>query len=149
MHRSWYAWVAIAIFAVLGAAAVRLQWAYSTPKRPRLLPATAIWVPAPLAPLDFSPRGSWFACWFDAARNVDRCKLTDYKGRASFEADYSPVIGVDPVPEGDLRLKPVNSTMDLWTTAGDETVPIAHLQDGTVLVPTQDLALWRQRYTSR
>src|ERR1700691_3001322 len=111
MRRYWYIWILVAIIAVLGAVIARIQWANSVPSRPKNLPVAAIWVPAPSAPLDFSPRGYWLACWLDAARNVDRCKLTDYDGtNPKLEADYSPVSGPNPVPETRLHLKPLEST---------------------------------------
>jgi hypothetical protein len=150
MRRYRYIWIFVAIIAVLGAVAVRLQRAASVPSRPKSLPATAIWVPAPPAPLDFSPRGYWLACWFDATRNVNRCKLTDYKGRnPTFEADYSPVTGTNPVPEVRLHLKPLKSTTELFVTVGEEMPPIAQLEDGTVLVPTKNLSQFRERYASK
>ena len=147
MRRYWYIWVVIAIVAALGAVAARLQWAASPPSRPKGLPATAIWILAPPAPLDFSPRGYWLACWLDGTRNVNRCKLTDYKGNPRFEADYLPVSGPNPVPEDRLHLRSVGSE-ELWAPTGQELVPVAHLQDGTVLVPAQDLSQLRQRYAS-
>lgn len=148
--------IVLAIVAALGAIVARIRWANSVPSRPKTLPATAIWIPAPPAPLDFSPRGYWLACWFDGARNVDRCKLTDYngkesaynKGNPSFEAeDYSPVTGPNPVPEARLHLRSMTSE-ELWAVAGQELVPIARLQDGTVLVPTRNLAELRRLYFS-
>lgn len=149
MHRYWYIWGVIAVVAALGVVVARIQWAVSVPPRPKTLPATAVWVPAPPAPLDFSPRGYWLACWLDAARNVDRCKLTDYKGKnLSFEADYSPVTGPNPVPEDRLHLRFVSSE-ELWASAGQEMVPIVHLQDGTILVPAQDLSQLHQRYAPK
>lgn len=150
MRRYWYIGIGIviAVLAVLGAIAARLQWANSVPARPKNLPVTAIWVPAPPAPLDFSPRGYWLACWLDTTRNVDRCEVTDYKGNPSYEADYSPIVGTNPVPEARLHLKPLSSTMDLWQAAGQDTVPIAQLQDGTVLVPTKNLPQLRKYYAS-
>jgi len=159
MRRYWYVGIGIAlvIVATLGAVVARIQWANSVPSRPKTLPATAIWVPAPPAPLDFSPRGYWLACWLDGARNVDQCELTDYKGKevtyfkgdSGFEpTDYSPVSGPDPVPEARLHLRSMTSE-ELWAPAGQGLVPIAHLQDGTVLVPTADLAQLRQRYAPK
>jgi hypothetical protein len=147
--------IVIAIVAALGAIVARIQWANSVPSRPKTLPATAIWIPAPPAPLDFSPRGYWLACWLDVARNVNRCELTGYKGKdvtyfkgdPGFEPeDYSPVTGPNPVPEARLHLQTVSSTMELWTKVGKDVFLIVHLQDGTVLVPTEDLAQLRQRY---
>ena len=150
MRRYWYIWILVAIIAVPGAVIARLQWANSVPALPKSLPATAIWVPAPPAPLDFSPRGYWLACWLDATRNVNRCKVTDYKGRnPTFEADYSPLAGPSPVPETRLHLKPLESTTELFVTVGEEMPPIAQLEDGTVLVPTKDVSQFRKRYASK
>ena len=151
MRRFWYIWIIVGIIAALGAIAARLQWASSAPSRPKKLPATAIWVPAPPAPLDFSPRGYWLACWLDGNRNVNRCELTDYKGRLRLhsEADYSPLIGPNPVPEARLQLQPVSSTGELWTLVDKDVFLIVHLQDGTVLVPTENLAQLRQSYASK
>lgn len=121
------------------------QWWVQHPSRPRGLPETAIWIPAPPAPLDFLPRGDWLACRFDQDRNVDHCKLTDYKGKQEFDADYSPTIGSNPVPENRLYFKSMESE-DLWAAVGQDIVPIARLQDGTILVPTRNLAELRTRY---
>lgn len=136
------------MLAILGGLVARVRWASSTPSRPKELSTTAIWIPAPPAPLDFSPRGDWLACWLDATRNVNRCKLTDYKGKPEFEADYSPVAGPNPVPEARLHLKPLSST-ELWASVGQEMVPVALLEDGTVLVPARDLPQLRERYSSK
>lgn len=151
VRRRWYIGVGIviALIAVLGAVVARIDWANSVPSRPKTLPTTAIWVPAPPAPLDFFPRGYWLACWLDTSRNVNQCELTDYKGHPSFEADYSPVTGANPVPEARLRLQAVSSTMELWTKVDKDVSLIVHLQDGTVLVPTQDLPQLRERYASK
>lgn len=150
MRRYWYIGIVIVIVAALGAVIARVQWAISVPARPKNFPAAAIWVPAPPAPLDFSPRGYWLACWLDATRNVDRCKLTDYKGRnPTFDADYSPVAGPDPVPETRMHLKPLKSTTELFVTVGEEMPPVAQLEDGTVLVPTENLSQFRERYNTK
>jgi hypothetical protein len=149
MRRYWYIGVVVVILAIVGGGVARIQWANSIPSRPKDLPATAIWVPAPSAPLDFSPRGYWLACWLDTARNVDRCELTDYKGHPSFEADYSPLAGPNTVPQTRLHLQTVSSTMGLWTKVDKEVFLIVYLQDGTVLVPTENLSQLRQRYASK
>jgi hypothetical protein len=95
------------------------------------------------------------ACWLDAARDVDQCELTDYKGKEvtyfkgdpDFEAtDYSPVTGPNPVPEARLHLQAVSSTMELWTNVDKNVFLIIHLQDGTVLVPTQYLTQLRAHF---
>jgi hypothetical protein len=129
---------------VLGAFSLD-QWWVQHPFRPKELPKAAIWIPAPPAPLDFSPRGDWLACWIDQDRNVDHCKLTNYKGKQEFDADYSPTIGSNPVPENHLYLKSMESE-DLWAVVGQVLVPIARLRDGTIMVPTQYLPELRTRY---
>jgi len=151
MRRYLYIGIGIVIVfvAALGGIVLRIQWANSIPSRPKTLPATAIWISAPPAPLDFSPRGYWLACWLDAARNVDRCELTDYKGHPGFEADYSPLAGPNPVPEIRLHLQTVSSTMGLWTKVDKDVFLIVHLQDGTVLVPTEYLAQLRKSYAPK
>ena len=158
VDRYWYIWVLITIIAVLGAFVARIQWANSVPSRPKTLPATAIWIPAPPAPLDFSPRGYWLACWLSTTRNVDRCALTDYngkevtyfKGDPGFEPeDYSATTGPNPVPEARLHLQAVSSTVQLWTKVDRDVFLIVHLQDGTVLVPTRDLSELRQRFAAK
>ena len=148
MDRYWYIWVLITIIAVLGALAARLQWAGSTPARPKTLPATAIWVRTPPTPLEFSPQGDWLACWLNKARNSDYCRVTDYRGKLEFEGDFSPISGLNPVPDSDLRLK--NGTGDLWAWSDQDkrSVPVAYLQDGTILVPTRNLAELRRLYFS-
>jgi hypothetical protein len=133
--------VALALFSMLF---LSIRWA-ADPRRPTDLPQTAIWIPAPPAPLDLYPRGYWLACWLDRTRNVNRCKLTDYKGKPKFDDDFSPVAGPNPVPEDRLSLKHMGST-DLWAVAGQDLVPIARLKDGTILVPTRNLAELRPRY---
>ncbi len=121
------------------------QWWTQHPSRPRGLPETAIWIPAPPAPLDFTPRGYWLACWFEHDRDVDHCKLTDYTGKQEFDADYSPTLGSNPVAENRLYLKKMESE-DLWAAVGKDIVPIARLRDDTILVPTRNLAELRARY---
>jgi hypothetical protein len=135
--------IVFALALALVAIALRLWWANSTPSRPKALPVTAVWYPAPT--VDISPRGYWLACWVDRTRNVNRCKLTDYRGRnPKFEADYSPLYGSGPIPEERLYQKPVSPNTNLWAVAGRDFVPIVRLKDGTILVPTRDLAEFRQ-----
>jgi hypothetical protein len=146
MRRYWYIWVLIAIIAVLGALVARVQWANSVPSRPKTLPATAVWVPAPPAPLDCAPRGYWLACWLNDDLNQDYCKVTDYSGRIDFEGEFSPVVGSNPIPDSGLHLKKVEDWA--WSEQGQRTVPVVHLDNGTILVPTRNLAEMRRLYFS-
>jgi hypothetical protein len=141
--------VVVLITAMLSALGIRVWWASSAPSRPKGLPETAIWVPAPPAPLDLSPRGYWLACSIDETRNVDHCKVTDYKGKSKFEADYLALNGPNPIPKDRLHLNHFGSTTDLWVVVGQELVPIARLEDGTTLVPTQYAAELRPRFAPK
>lgn len=122
----------------------RIQWAKSIPSRPESLPLNAVWAPAPPAPLDLIPRGYWLGCWLDTSRNVDRCILTDYRGNVEFVGDYSPLTGPAPVPESRLHIAP-QDWPGLWEPTHDDLVPVARLQDGTVLVPTKYLSEMKAR----
>jgi hypothetical protein len=138
------------IVVVVGAIVIRLSWAASTPSLPKGLPKTAIWLPAPPTPLNFSPSGYWLACWLDHTRNVDRCKLTDYKGNSKFEEDYTAIAGLNPIPDDRLNLTKVGDS-DLWAWSRQDSrgVPVAHLKDGTILVPSRDLVELRNRFSSQ
>ncbi len=75
--------------------------------------------------------------------------VTNYKGERQFDADYSAVVGPNPVPKDQLHLLPLHSTTDLWAVVGQELVPIARLEDGTVLVPTRNVTELRPRYAPK
>lgn len=136
--------VVLGVIACLG---VRLLWAAHTPPKPKDMPATSIWVPGPNAPLDPSPRGVWVGCWLDKTRNVDHCKVANYKGHAEFDEDFASVADGPVIPDSELQLKQVG-TMELWTwvEGHKREVPVIRLQNGTVLVPTRDAAALRNRY---
>jgi hypothetical protein len=131
----------------LGATMLRLHWAASAPSRPNGMPENAIWVPAPLSPLDLSRRGVWLGCRLDRSKNVNRCKLTDYAGSTELDEDFLPVTGAAAVGADRLHLKKVG-TMELWTWSERDhrSVPIVHLEDGTILVPSRNLTELRARY---
>jgi hypothetical protein len=149
MRRYWYIGVVVVILAIVGGGVARIQWANSIPSRPKDLPVAAVWVPAPPAPLDFSPRGYWLACWLNKSQNQDYCKVTDYKGTSDFEGDFSPVAGSNPIPDNDLHLKKVETgSLWAWSEQDQRTVPVVHLDDGTILVPMRNLAELRHLYFS-
>jgi hypothetical protein len=132
---------------LLGATDVHLLSAASDPQRPKNVPKNAKWIPGPPAPLDLSPRGVWLACWVDQSRNVNRCKVTDYKGNTQFDEAYVAVSGRGPVSNDRLHVKPI-TTMELWTWVKKDhrDVPIVRLEDGTILVPARDIDDLRARY---
>jgi hypothetical protein len=133
---------AITIIALL--CIVRLA---ASPSAPTNMPQSSIWFPAPPSPLDFSPRGVWVACWFDKVRESDHCRLEDAKGHLVFDEDFTPVSTNVPVPDERLHLKKVD-TMSLWTWVqrDERNVPVIRLEDGTILVPTRNLADLKGRY---
>jgi hypothetical protein len=139
--------VAIVLAVIFSAVVVRLHWASTTPSRLKGMPRNAIWVPAPPAPLDLFPRGVWLGCWLDRERNVNRCKVTDYAGSSIFDEDFSPVIGPVPIAEEQLQLKEVG-TMELWAYPEKDRrgVPIVRLKNGSILVPSRDVAELRARF---
>jgi hypothetical protein len=104
----------IGVAAVLGFLGIRLLWAARIPSRPKAMPQTSIWVPGPPAPLDLSLRGVWLGCWLDETKNVNHCKVTDYKGNAQFDEDFLPVNGHAPIAHEHLHLKQIG-TLELWT----------------------------------
>lgn len=139
--------VGTTVLGILACLAGRLVWAAHTPSRPKDMPTASIWVPGPNAPLDLSPRGVWVGCWLDKAKNVNRCKVANFKGHVEFEEDFVPVNGGGPLPDAELNPKHIG-TMELWTWVDEHKreVPIVRLKNGTILVPERDLAALRSRY---
>jgi hypothetical protein len=115
---------------------IRLWWASATPKRPKNLPINATWVPGPNEGFALSKRGVWIGCWVDGEQN--RCLVTDYNGAPEYEGQFLPFSGIGPVSEGRLHLRSRN-TMELWAWLdnGNKSVPVVHLDDGTVLLPVE------------
>lgn len=148
VHTSRIISVLGAVLAVVACLGVSLMWAAHTPSKPKDMPATSVWVPGPNAPLDFPPRGVWIGCWLEKTRNVNRCKVADYKGQVEFEEDFVSVTASGSIPDAELKLKQIG-TMELWTWVEEHKreVPVIRLQNGTVLVPKRDVDALRIRYT--
>jgi hypothetical protein len=86
---------------------IRFWWASSSPRFPDGWPADSVFIknPYPVWVYPLAPRGSWVGCWFDAARNVDRCKFGDYRGKVRDENSYSTCDGKAPLPDAKLVLR--------------------------------------------
>jgi hypothetical protein len=84
----------------------------------------------------------------DVTRNVDRCKVADYKGRIEFDEEFAPVTGGGPLADTELKPKQTG-TMELWTWVEEHKrqVPVVRLENGTVLVPQRDVEFLRSRYS--
>jgi hypothetical protein len=117
---------------------LRLWWASLPPSRPRNMPPGSIWIEAPPAPLDFSPRGHWLGCWTVVSQSANRCAVTNWRGNVEFEGDFKPISGASPIPAADLTLAPTDTgDLWMWSETLNAVVPIAHLTNGQVLVPAK------------
>ena len=113
-----------------------LWWEGRTPRRPRSVSPNALFVLPNNVPFTLHKTGYWLDCWFDKQASVDRCKLTDEKGTASFEDVFLPCVGRTPLPQSELALKP-RWTGQVWTRSPDKTInaPVVYLENGQVLLP--------------
>jgi hypothetical protein len=135
----------VAVFA--GLVFFRLWWASLPPTRPKDMPPDSVWIEAPVAPFDFSPRGYWLGCWLDTLRNLNRCCVTDWRGHVEFQDEYKALSGSEPVPQTDLRLRLVDTAqLSTWSDSYQAMVPIALLTDGQILVPTKAYDELRRRF---
>jgi TonB family protein len=124
---------------------VYLVWKLNhPPKRPEVMPESAIWIEAPALPIQFAYRGEWLGCWTITGIGV-QCAITDWDGKPEYGDAYVPCD--DPkraVEEAALKFAP----MDWENTYGgvistgqtDEVYRIAvvRLTDGTTLLPLSD-----------
>jgi hypothetical protein len=110
------------IVVIAGPIIFRPWWVSHPPSRPKNMPASAVWIAGPPAPLFLAPRGVWLGCWLEAQRGVDKCRFANYDGVVLKEGDYTTCNDNPPVPE--TRLKPRNH---------DQSTAFIFLQDGTML----------------
>lgn len=112
--------------------AARFWWATLTPRVPRGWPAGSVWIAAPPSPLDWSPRGDFVGCWFNAQRNVDRCQFANYQGTISHVGDYTTCDDRSALPDSQLRIRAANYAKG---TFDESTVYEVKLQNGMILIP--------------
>jgi len=126
----------VAVGTVIILTTVVLLWEGQTPRRPRSVSSSAIFVLPNNVPFTLHRTGYWLDCWFDKQASVDRCKLTNEKGTESFEDVFLPCIGQTPLPQSELVLKP-RWTGQVWTRSPDKEInaPVVYLEDGQVLLP--------------
>jgi len=77
-----------------------------------------------------STPGDWLDCWFDEHEKLDRCKMTDEKGKVEFEDVFLLYERESPLLQGKLVFD-TRRTGNLWTGS----IPIIYLTDGEVLLP--------------
>ncbi len=125
------------LLTTLGLVFGRLWWATLTPRRPANMPIGSVWVWAPPAPLDFSPRGYWLGCWLDGSQNVNRCRVTDRNGHVHFEDEYRSLIREMPIPSAELLIRTYKDTSELWAWSKTmhNDVAVVRLANGEILVP--------------
>lgn len=122
----------VALVMLIAALGITSWHSNSVPKRPANVPSSAIWVRAPLSPLDYSRSGgAWVACWVDGQFN--RCIVAQEDGTVECNGLFLPYKGVGPVPKERLRYR-IKNTAYLWV---DLNVPIISLQDGDKLLPVE------------
>lgn len=111
----------------------RFWWATLTPRVPEHWPSGSVWVEAPPAPFDWSPRGEFVGCWLDSQRNVDRCQFANYRGKISHVGDYTACNDQPPLSDSQLRIRVADYTKG---TFDESTANVVKLQLGTILIPT-------------
>ena len=123
-------WAVVLVGIPLGLAAYRAR-------RPAdMQAANTAWVNAPAVPFGFY-HGWWLGCWVDPDQQSNRCRLygpglnppTVYEGR------YLPCEGKSPVPVSELKIRPLNDSVDMWLRPKGVAVL---LQDGRLLVPAEN-----------
>ncbi len=122
-----------------------LWWLGHKPRRPRTVSSDALYVLPNNVPFTLHKTGFWLECWFDQHESVDRCKLTDENGNATFEDVFLPCVGHIPLPQGELSFK--RFTGDTWTRSPDKrsNVPVVFLEHGQILLPRTLFAEARQQ----
>jgi hypothetical protein len=126
----------VAVGTIIILAALALLWEGHTPRRPRSVSSSAIFVLPNNVPFTLHKTGFWLDCWFDKQASVDRCRLTNENGAGSFEDVFLPCIGQTPLPQSELVLKP-RWTGQVWARSPDKriNVPVVYLENDQVLLP--------------
>jgi hypothetical protein len=110
-------------------------WNARLPRRPKGVPDDAVFLDRGTQKLPTPRRGDWLNCWQEPEENRDRCRLTHENGTVIFEGDYIPFDRGASVPDIQLRIEPVRTREDsLWV--GFAWVPLVHLTNGNILIPT-------------
>ena len=133
--------VLIIVAAVVGAAILALAgaywWSNVPPKRPKDVPADAVFLWAGHLGLPAPKHGTWIKCWTDTAKGVNQCKLTEMDGRVTYEGVFLADTGKTPVQQSDLTIlgEQTSQSVNLWVRSQGQLVPLVFLKNGTVLIP--------------
>lgn len=128
--------VVVAGVAVL-AIAVAYWWANVPPKRPKDVPADAVFLWAGHLGLPAPKHGTWIECWTDTPDGVNKCRLTEMDGRVTYEGVFLADTGANPIPSSDLKIlsEQTSQSVNLWVRSQGQLVPLVFLKSGTVLIP--------------
>lgn len=127
------AFVGVAVLVIAGA----YWWANIPPKRPRGVPASAVFLWAGHLGLPAPKHGTWIQCWTDNPNEVNRCRLTEMDGTVQYEGIFLAAAGNTPVPESDLEIEsePTGDVTHWVRLGGLRGAPLVFLKNGTVLIP--------------
>jgi hypothetical protein len=125
--------VVVAVLALQGA----YWWSNIPPKRPKNVPADAVFLWAGHLGLPAPKHGAWIRCWTDTAKGVNQCRLTEMDGRVTYEGVFLADTGKTPVPQSDLTImgEQTSQSVNLWVRSKGQLVPLVFLKNGTVLIP--------------
>src|SRR5262249_54995152 len=102
---------------------------------PQNMPRNSVWIEPPPVPFE-GPRGYWLGCWPDKQRTSVRCQLTDLKGTPLFQDIFLPYGNPDTVTSEQVLILKKGYTTDSLVFIDEESIPIVHLLDGTILIPS-------------
>jgi len=127
----------ILVFSLILSSYVVDWWANTPPRRPKGVPANAVWIWAPHVGFPRAPRGDWLYCWVEKNTNQNRCRLIEKDGVLHYEGDF--VLYNQPnmlVPEEQLIIDP-KKTYDYGVGIGLNEIPLVHLKNGFILIPKE------------
>ena len=128
--------------AAIGLVLLRLEWVAQTPRKPAWLPDSAVWVSGPYTPLEFQKYGELVGCAL-ARQAPMRCWFTDYRGSLYFEGLFVPLHG-EAISE--IHIAPGElPDFKFYLRSQDATINIIRLQNGTILVPVDEVEAVRSR----
>jgi hypothetical protein len=116
-----------------------LWWTGRPPQRPNGVSANALYMERGVVPFKLSSTpGDWLDCWLDEQEHVDRCKLTDEKGKLEFQDVFVPYKGQMALQSN--LIFDSRRTGRLWTGSYEKGFrnPVVYLSNGEILLPRSD-----------
>ena len=133
-------WILLFVFVAVPILVISSCVGYSPfqARRPKDMP-NAIWIDAPAVPFGFY-HGWWEGCWLESDQRTNHCRLygPGLHPPVVYEGRFMPCDSSQPVPTGELRLKPPRYGPDVWIYPSPRF--IVFLEDGRILVPIDELS---------